>query len=40
MKNFFKNFFRDPTVTTIFDTLVLIAFLTACVYGLHLMYKY
>jgi len=40
MKNFFKNFFNDPTVIGIFDTLVVIAFLTACVYGLHLLYKY
>jgi hypothetical protein len=40
MKNFFKNFFKDPTVQSIFDTIILIAFLSACIYGLNLLYKY
>ena len=40
MKNFFKNFFNDPTVQNIVDTLVLLALLIAIFYGLHLLYKY
>jgi hypothetical protein len=40
MKNFFKKFFNDPTVQSIFDTIVLFVLLIAIAYGLHLLYKY
>ena len=40
MKNFFKNFFNDPTIQSIIDTLVLLALLIGISYGLHLLYKY
>ena len=40
MKKYFKNFFNDPTVVSIIDTLIIMAILTAICYGLHLLYKY
>ena len=40
MKNFFKNFFNDPTVQGVIDTAALICILTGICYALHLLYKY
>jgi hypothetical protein len=40
MKNFFKNFLKDPTVVSVIDTLIIVCLLTAICYGLHILYKY
>lgn len=40
MKNFFKNFFNDPTTILIVDTLIILSIVTGVFYLLTLLYKY